>query len=53
MATAEAAQEARTKLNGTEFDGRKIIVNDARPRIERRPGDRHPGLGDRKGIRRF
>lgn len=53
MATAEAAQEARTKLNGTEFDGRKIIVNDARPRVERRPGDRHPGMGDRKGIRRF
>jgi RNA recognition motif-containing protein len=35
MGTSEGAQDAKTKLNGTEFDGRKIIVNDARPRTER------------------
>jgi RNA recognition motif-containing protein len=36
MATPEGAQDAKGKLNGTEFDGRRIIVNDARPRTERR-----------------
>ena len=55
MTTVEAAQEARAKLNGTEFDGRKIIVNDARPKTERKPGERRPGggMGERKGFRRF
>ncbi|MCK7509250.1 MAG: RNA-binding protein [Desulfobacterales bacterium] len=48
MATPEAAQEAKGKLNGTEFEGRKLIVNDARPRAER-PGDRQPS---RRGVRR-
>lgn len=38
MSTVESAQAAKTKLNGTEFDGRKIIVNDARPRTERSSG---------------
>jgi RNA recognition motif-containing protein len=56
MATPEAAQDAKGKLNGTEFDGRKLIVNDARPRAEgprndRRPGG--PGGGDRRGFSRF
>ncbi|HCS48880.1 MAG: hypothetical protein A2V45_07330 [Candidatus Aminicenantes bacterium RBG_19FT_COMBO_58_17] len=35
MGNPEGAQDAKTKLNGTEFDGRRIIVNDARPRAER------------------
>jgi len=35
MGSSEGAQDAKAKLNGTEFDGRKIIVNDARPRTER------------------
>jgi RNA recognition motif-containing protein len=35
LASPEAAAEAKAKLNGTEFEGRKIIVNDARPRAER------------------
>jgi len=56
MATPEAAQDAKGKLNGAEFDGRKLIVNDARPRAEgprndRRPGG--PGGGDRRGFSRF
>ncbi len=46
MATPEAAQDAKGKLNGTEFDGRKLIVNDARPQAER------PG-GDRRGFSKF
>jgi RNA recognition motif-containing protein len=53
MATSESAQEAKTKLNGSEFDGRKIIVNDARPRTERPRTERRPGGGERKGFSRF
>jgi cold-inducible RNA-binding protein len=56
MATPESAQDAKTKLNGTEFDGRKLIVNEARPRTERKPGERRPGGfggGDRRGFGRF
>ena len=56
MTTPESAQDAKGKLNGTEFDGRKIIVNDARPRAERPRTDRRPGGGmggDRKGFSRF
>jgi RNA recognition motif-containing protein len=40
MANPEGAQDAKTKLNGSEFDGRRIIVNDARPRTERRTPER-------------
>jgi RNA recognition motif-containing protein len=56
MTTPEAAQDAKGKLNGTEFDGRKLIVNDARPREERPRNDRRPGGpigGDRRGFSRF
>jgi RNA recognition motif-containing protein len=53
MATPEAAQEAKGKLNGSDFDGRKIIVNDARPRAERPRTERRPGGGERKGFSRF
>jgi len=48
MANAESAEDAKTKLNGTEFDGRRIIVNDARPRAEK-SGDRR----ERKDFGRF
>jgi len=42
MATEEEAQEAVRKLNGSELSGRKIIVQEARPRKEssRIPFDR-------------
>ncbi len=57
MSTPEGAQDAKGKLNGTEFDGRKLIVNDARPRAERPGPDRRPGGfgggGDRRGFSRF
>jgi len=55
MSTEEMAQEAKNKLNGTEFDGRKIIVNDARPKGEKRSGERRFGSGpqQRKNYRRF
>ena len=38
FATEEAAQAAVAQLNEKEIDGRKIIVNVARPREERRDG---------------
>lgn len=40
---AEAAIEA---LNGTELDGRRLVVNEARPREDRRGGG---GGGGRRG----
>jgi RNA recognition motif-containing protein len=49
MATSESALDAKAKLNGTEFDGRKIIVNDARPRTERRESRG----GERRDFRKF
>ncbi|MFA4925254.1 MAG: RNA-binding protein [Candidatus Aminicenantales bacterium] len=55
MSAEEMAEEAKNKLNGTEFDGRKIIVNEARPKGERRSGDHHQGSGpqDRRNFNRF
>jgi RNA recognition motif-containing protein len=54
MATPENAEEARLKLNGTDLEGRKIIVNEARPRTDR---PREPGQGgdrgDRGGFRKY
>ena len=38
FATEEAAQAAIAQLNEKEIEGRKIIVNVARPREERRDG---------------
>ena len=49
MTTVESAQDAKGKLNGTDFDGRKLIINDARPRTDRKPGEHHPGGFEKKG----
>jgi RNA recognition motif-containing protein len=38
MSTSEEAQAAIEKLNNTEVEGRKIVVNVARPREERPQG---------------
>ena len=51
MATPESSQEAKDKLNGTDVEGRKIIVNEARPRTER-PRERREG-GERREFRKF
>lgn len=54
MATPESAVEAKNRLSGTEFDGRKLIINDARPRADHKPGDRQPGgFEKRGGFRKF
>jgi cold-inducible RNA-binding protein len=43
MATEEAADEAIKKLNGTAMYGRGIVVNEAKPQRERKPGFRGRG----------
>jgi len=53
MNSPESAQEAMGKLNGSEFDGRKIIVNEARPRSEKRGEQRGGGDRERRGFRKF
>ena len=35
MSDDSAADEAVNKLNGSELDGRKIVVSEARPKTER------------------
>jgi RNA recognition motif-containing protein len=52
MATSEASQEARDKLNGTDLEGRKIIVNEARPRTDR-PREMRRDSGERRDFRKF
>lgn len=46
-----AAQEAIKKLNGTDLQGRSIVVNEARPQ-EARPPRRDYGGNDRDNNRR-
>jgi RNA recognition motif-containing protein len=48
MSTDQAAQEAISKLNGTEIDGRAITVNEARPQEPRSGGG--GGGGGRGGF---
>ncbi|MBM3294013.1 MAG: RNA-binding protein [Candidatus Aminicenantes bacterium] len=50
MATPEAAEEAKVKMNGTDLEGRRIIVNDAKPRTER---PRESRFGERRDFRKF
>ncbi len=48
----DSAKQAIEKLNGTDLDGRNIIVNEARPKEERPAGDRGGyGGGNRGGYR--
>jgi RNA recognition motif-containing protein len=51
MATSEASEEAKNKMNGTDLEGRKIIVNEARPRTDP-PHERREG-GERRDFRKF
>jgi RNA recognition motif-containing protein len=37
MATEEQASEAVNKLNGTQMGGRTIVVNESRPRENKKP----------------
>jgi len=49
MPTSAEAQAAIGALNGKEFAGRTITVNEARPRAERSFGGGGGGYGDRSG----
>ena len=40
VADAAQAEKAITAMNGQDLDGRKIVVNIARPKVERRDSDR-------------
>lgn len=41
----EKAADAIAAMNGKEHKGRALVVNEARPRTQRGPGDRRPGGG--------
>jgi|SRR3990172_6619358 len=52
MATEEQAAEAIKKLNGTDFGGRKIVVDESRPQEKKSFGENrrprsHSGRGSR------
>ena len=48
MADAGEAQKAIQALNGTDYEGRNLTVNEARPQ-ERRSGGGFGGGGERRG----
>jgi RNA recognition motif-containing protein len=47
MASTQEAEKATTALNGTDFEGRNIVVSEARPQAprEQRPGNGFAGGG--------
>src|SRR3989440_8054641 len=45
MTSPEEAAAAIDQLNGKEFGGRNLTVNEARPRADRGPGGGHGGRG--------
>ena len=49
MATAEEAKLAAEKINGSDFEGRQLTVNEARPK-EDRPAGGGFGGGERRGF---
>jgi len=49
MSTAEEAKRAIDALNGTQFEGRTLTVNEARPQEPRSGGGGGGGRGDRGG----
>lgn len=54
MEKEKDAEEAISKLNETEIEGRRLIVNVARPRTEKPSfGGGGGGGGSRRGPRRF
>jgi len=51
MSTPEGAEATRLKMNGTDLEGRRIIVNEAKPRADR-PREQRFG-GERREFRKF
>ena len=53
MATREGAEAAIKALNGTEWDGRALTVNEARPREERPASGGGGGYGGGRRSKRY
>ena len=49
MANEDAANSAIAQFNGQEYDGRNMVVNEARPRDDSRGGGGGGGRGGRGG----
>ena len=49
MAKKEEGEAAIRALNGTDLQGKSIVVNEARPKTERRGGGGGGGRGPRRG----
>jgi RNA recognition motif-containing protein len=49
MASQQGTQEAMQALDGSEVDGRRLVVNEARDRPPRSGGGGRPGGGGRGG----
>jgi len=49
MSSDQEASDAITKFNGTDFEGRSITVNEARPKVPRDDGGRDRRGGNRGG----
>lgn len=49
MSNDDEATKAVDSLNGSEFGGRKLVVNEARPMGERKPGGFGGGRGGDRG----
>ena len=49
MASEDAANNAIAQFNGQEYDGRNMVVNEARPRDDSRGGGGGGGRGGRGG----
>jgi RNA recognition motif-containing protein len=51
MASGSEAQAAISALNGTQFGGRSLVVNEAKPQANRGGGDFGRGRNDRGNAR--
>ncbi len=51
MSSAEEANAAISQFNDTEFDGRNLVVNEAKPRENRGGGGGGGGYGGGRGNR--
>ena len=49
MGSGGEAQKAIESLNGTQLDGRTLVVNEAKPMVKRDGGGGNGGRGDRNG----
>ena len=52
MSSGDEAQKAISALNGTQFDGRTLVVNEAKPMAKRDNFGGGNGGGDRDGGRK-